>query len=311
MPRFVQTRFLQTCTMFLSEQACKGKKVSYKERLRIGIVDNKKDDVVELFKSMLLSRPLPSIIHFSRLFSALAKTRQYELVLSLCQQMEFQGMKHNSYTVNIIINCFCRLRKLGFAFSIMGKGLKLGYEPNTITFSTLVNGLCLQVDRMVEMEVRPNLVTLNTLVNGLCLNSKVSEAVALVDRMVENGCQPDQFTYGPILNRICKSGDTSLALDLLRKMEDRKMGALKMRLIFSMKWKRKNTLIGGFCNAGRWDEAAQLMRDMITRGITPNVITFSALIDIFVKEGKHVEAKELYNEMIARGKDPDTVTYNT
>ena len=48
----------------------------------------------------------------------------------------------------------------------MGKMLKLGYEPGTVTFSTLINGLCLEgrvseavelVGRMVEMKVIPNL----------------------------------------------------------------------------------------------------------------------------------------------------------
>lgn len=59
------------------------------------------------------------------------------------------------------------------------------------------------------------------------------------------------------------------------------------------------------------NDGAQLLRDMITRKITPDVITFSALIDIFVKEGKLLEAKELYKEMITRGISPDTITYSS
>ena len=50
---------------------------------------------------------------------------------------------------------------------------------------------------------------------------------------------------------------------------------------------------------------------MIRRDITPDVITFNALIDSLVKEGKFSEAQELYNEMITRGIDPDTITYNS
>ena len=218
MKRYVQTRLLQTGTLFLSERAFStlgiGKKVSYRERLRIGVVDIKKDDAVDLFQSMVQSRRRPSIVDFGRLFGAVAKTRQDDLVLSLCKQMELHGIAHNIYSLSIVVNCFCRRRKLGFAFSVMGKMLKLGYEPDTVTFSTLVNGLCLEggvseavalVDRMVETKVRPNLITLSTLINGLCLNSKVSEAVALIDRVVEHGCQPDVCTYGPVLNSICKS----------------------------------------------------------------------------------------------------------
>ncbi|KAG2259855.1 hypothetical protein Bca52824_079149 [Brassica carinata] len=234
--RFVRPLLLETGTLRTSlfhspcESSCfvcergfssSDRNLSYKERLRNGIVGIKKDDAVALFQTMIESRPRPTVIDFNRLFTALARTKQYDLVLDLCKQMELQGIAHNIYTLSIVINCFCRSRKLGFAFSAMGKILKLGYEPDTVTFSTLINGLCLVgrvseavdlVDRLVGMKVIPNLIILNTLVNGLCLKGRVSEAVALIDRMLANGCQPDAFTYGPILNRMCKSGKHFLGL---------------------------------------------------------------------------------------------------
>ena len=60
--------------------------LSYKERLRSGIVGIKKDDAVALFHSMIQSRPLPTIVDFSRLFSGIAKTKQHDLVLGLSKQ---------------------------------------------------------------------------------------------------------------------------------------------------------------------------------------------------------------------------------
>ncbi|KAG7591452.1 Pentatricopeptide repeat [Arabidopsis thaliana x Arabidopsis arenosa] len=359
--KFFQRRLLETGTLrnalshcpnellFCCERGFSGfsdRNLSYRERLRSGIVDIKKDDAIDLFQEMIGSRPLPSLVDFSKLFSAVARTKQYNLVLDLCKQMELKGIAHNNYTLSIMINCFCRCRKLCYAFSALGKIMKLGYEPDTITFSTLINGFCLEgrvpealelVDRMVEMKHRPDLIMINTLVNGLCLKGKVSEAVVLIDRMVESGFQPNAVTYGPVLNVMCKSGKTALAMNLLRKMEERKIkldaaiynilidslckdGNLNDSLdLFSemeLKGIKANnitytTLIGGFCSAGRWDDGAQLLRDMITRKITPDVFTFSVLIDCFVKEGKLREAKELYNEMITRGLSPDTITYNS
>ncbi|KAL0797733.1 hypothetical protein Bca101_052907 [Brassica carinata] len=336
--------FLSCCERGFSCLSSDGN-LSYKEILRSGIGGIKKDDAVHLFQSMLRSRPLPNVTDFNKLFSGVAKTKQYDLVLSLCKQMDMKGVSSDIYTLSIIINCFCRRRELGFAFSIMGKGLKLGYELDTITFSTLVNGLCLEgrvseavalVDRMVEMKVRPDHITLTMLVNGLCLKGYVSEAMGLIDRMMRHGIQPDGVTYGPVLNRMCKSGETSMALDLLRKMEGRniKLNAAKYNIIIDSLCKdgslddalnlfnemetkgikadviTYNSLIGGFCKAGRWDDGAQLL-DMITRKITPDVITLNALIDSLVKERKLKEAKELCDEMIARGIDPNTITYNS
>ena len=169
--------------------------LSYKEKLRSGLFSIKKDDAVALFQSMIQSRPLPTGIDFNRLFSGIARTKQYDLVLALCNQMELNGISHDLYTLSIVINCFCRCRKLGFAFSAMGKIFKLGYEPNTITFNTLLNGLCLEgrvfeavelVDCMVLSQHVPDLITLNTLVNGLCLQDGLSEAMSLIDRMVDS-----------------------------------------------------------------------------------------------------------------------------
>ncbi|CAN6982522.1 unnamed protein product [Brassica oleracea var. botrytis] len=79
---------------------------SYKERLRSGLVNPKKDDAVDLFQSMIQSRPLPTVIDFNRLFGLLSKTKQYDLVLHLCKQMELQGIAYDLYTLNITINCF-------------------------------------------------------------------------------------------------------------------------------------------------------------------------------------------------------------
>ena len=47
-----------------------------------------KVDAVVLFQTMIESRPLPTVIDFNRLFSAVARTKQYDLVLALCKQLE-------------------------------------------------------------------------------------------------------------------------------------------------------------------------------------------------------------------------------
>ncbi|CAN6895952.1 unnamed protein product [Brassica oleracea] len=247
----------------------------------------------------------------SRLFSAVAKTKQYELVLSFCKQMELQGIAHSIYTLSIVINCFCRRRKLGFAFSVLAKMLKLGYEPDTFTFSTLVNG-------------------------------KVPEAVALIDRMVEHGCQPNACTYGPVLNSIfsalslfnemeakgieanvvtynslissfCKAGRWDDGAQLLKDMITRGIAsdvvifnALIDCLVKERKLKEAEEL---HCKVKRVDDGMKLFREISLRGLVADTITYSILIQGFCQEGKLNVAKELFQEMVSEGARPDTVTY--
>nr|VDD55960.1 unnamed protein product [Brassica oleracea] len=247
----------------------------------------------------------------SRLFSAVTKTKQYELVLSLCKQMELQGIAHSIYTLSIVINCFCRRRKLGFAFSVLAKMLKLGYEPDTFTFSTLVNG-------------------------------KVPEAVALIDRMVEHGCQPNACTYGPVLNSIfsalslfnemeakgieanvvtynslissfCKAGRWDDGAQLLKDMITRGIAsdvvifnALIDCLVKERKLKEAEEL---HCKAKRVDDGMKLFREISLNGLVADTITYSILIQGFCQEGKLNVAKELFQEMVSVGARPNTVTY--
>ncbi|CAN6902022.1 unnamed protein product [Brassica oleracea] len=247
----------------------------------------------------------------SRLFSAVAKTKQYELVLSLCKQMELQGIAHSIYTLSIVINCFCRRRKLGFAFSVLAKMLKLGYEPDTFTFSTLVNG-------------------------------KVPEAVALIDRIVEHGCQPNACTYGPVLNSIfsalslfnemeakgieanvvtynslissfCKAGRWDDGAQLLKDMITRGIAsdvvifnALIDCLVKERKLKEAEEL---HCKVKRVDDGMKLFREISLRGLVADTITYSILIQGFCQKGKLNVAKELFQEMVSEGARPDTVTY--
>lgn len=86
---FHRKAFQPRIALFLSSSAFSVLiNVSYNERLGSGLVDIKKDDAVALFQTMIQSRPLPSLVDFSRLFSGIARTKQYDLVLSLCKQME-------------------------------------------------------------------------------------------------------------------------------------------------------------------------------------------------------------------------------
>ena len=116
------------------------------------------DHALHLFDTMLHMRPLPSIMDFTQLLGAIARMKHYSEVITLIKKMESVGISSNVYTLSVLINCFCHLNRVDFGFSVLARILKLGYQPNRITLSTLVKGLCLQgnlggaVRLVVEME---------------------------------------------------------------------------------------------------------------------------------------------------------------
>ncbi|KAG8639921.1 hypothetical protein MANES_13G005400v8 [Manihot esculenta] len=153
------------------------------------------DDALASFNHIILFHPLPSIDKFGRFLSALVRIKQYHTVVSLFRKIELLRISHNVYSLNILINCYCRLHHVDFAFSILGKFLKLGVKPDIVTF--------------------------NTLIDGLCKEGKINRAVDFFNHVVARGYEPVVNTYNVIVNGLCKFGETNLAIGLLRGMVER------------------------------------------------------------------------------------------
>ncbi|PWA62676.1 pentatricopeptide repeat protein [Artemisia annua] len=66
-----------------------------------------------------------------------------------------------------------------------------------------------------------------------------------------------------------------------------------------------SSLIDGLCNLGRWEEASKMLQEMLDVGISLDVQTFSILVDALCKEGKVEAAENVIDIMLER------VTYNT
>ncbi|KAG8646598.1 hypothetical protein MANES_09G016612v8 [Manihot esculenta] len=87
------------------------------------------DDAIASFNHVIHMHPLPSRAQFSRFLSALVKMKQYHTVFSMSKTIELVGISHDVYSLNILINCFCRLHLVDFGFSVFGKMFKFGLEP--------------------------------------------------------------------------------------------------------------------------------------------------------------------------------------
>ncbi|MFQ6659886.1 hypothetical protein Gotur_028609, partial [Gossypium turneri] len=90
------------------------------------------DHALILFNKMIEKYPKPSIVEFTKLFAAIVRMKQYAIAIPMCSQMELLGVSHNVYSMSILINCFCQLGRIDFGFSVLGKMLKLGVEPDVV-----------------------------------------------------------------------------------------------------------------------------------------------------------------------------------
>ncbi|KAJ9557037.1 hypothetical protein OSB04_011651 [Centaurea solstitialis] len=111
----------------------------------------KLDDALQLFDQMTQTQPLPSVVKFNQLLTAVAKMKHYSCSIHLFKQMTPIGAPIDVWTTNIVIKCCCQLSCTTEGFAIVAHGFKCGVDPDVCTFNTLLNGFILE-DRVHEAE---------------------------------------------------------------------------------------------------------------------------------------------------------------
>ncbi|GKV01536.1 hypothetical protein SLEP1_g14085 [Rubroshorea leprosula] len=98
-------------------------------------------------QSALTTRNLfASSIHatFNHLLGALAEINHHHHVVSCYTRLNSIALLPDLMTFNILLNCCCYMGRICNGFSVLGKILREGCNPNAFTFDTLIRGLCVK-----------------------------------------------------------------------------------------------------------------------------------------------------------------------
>lgn len=272
----------------------------------------KLDDALVLFNQMAQMRPLPSTSYFTQLLAAIVRLKHYTTVISLLKEMEaLLIVELNVHILSVLINCYCHLNRVNFGFSIMGRILKLGYEPDCTTLTTLIRGLIGEnrtgeavklFNGMVAKGLQPNMITCGTIINGLCKTGNTSIAIGVLEKMEESNMGANVVVYSTIIESLCKDRLVTEALELFSKGISK--GVTPNLFTY-------NCLMHGLCSSNQWKDAMKLLKEMVSHKIKPDLKTLTIFADSLCKEGRVDEATELTEMMIERGKRPDIFTYSS
>ncbi|KAI4357110.1 hypothetical protein L6164_001079 [Bauhinia variegata] len=119
--------------------------------------DRNVEDVIASFNQIVSMCPRPSQLEFCKIFEALVRMKHHPTAISLYRQMEFKGIRPSKIIWSNLTNCYCHVGQMGFTFSILGKIMKSGYEPNAITLTTLMKGLCINGKSREALHFHDNL----------------------------------------------------------------------------------------------------------------------------------------------------------
>ncbi|KAM0030400.1 putative tetratricopeptide-like helical domain superfamily [Helianthus debilis subsp. tardiflorus] len=263
---------------------------------------------LNLFDEMSQRRPLPSVVLFNQLLTSVTKTKHFSTSLHLFNQMCSLGVQLDKYSISIAIKCCCQLYRTKDGFAVLGCCFRRSIAPNEFIYSALLDGLVLE-DTILEAEMlfkklvkqklcEPNVVMYNTMIKGLCKFGNNVTPLALLRLRLSTSRMfvGDMEGVHSYVEGICERDG------LVGVVED------DMEGVHSSQFLGKN---GEEWPNGRWDEASKLLKEMEDENISPNVQTFTALVDAFCKEGKVKEAEVVINIMIERGEVPNILTYSS
>ncbi|GAB2269347.1 hypothetical protein Dimus_004267 [Dionaea muscipula] len=108
----------------------------------------------------------------------------------------------------------------------------------------------------------------------------LKEAEKLMELMEGNGIEPDQYSYNQFLKGLCKANRLDKAYLLLDVM-----GA------------REGIVIKKLCNGQNARRAFKLFEEMGLKGIAPDVVTFTILVEALFKEGNSNIAMKLLDQI--------------
>ncbi|CAM8932590.1 unnamed protein product [Rhodiola kirilowii] len=141
------------------------------------------------------------------------------------------------------------------------------------------------VDAMKNAGYQPDNITYSQLVFGLCKSRRFEEAYKVLDEMESEGCVPDIKTWTILINGHCRAGEVDKALYCFTKMIEKGINP-DADLV--------DVLIKGLLDHKEVDRANQFIKEMVTtHRLRPWQATYKELIEVLLQGRKIEEALDL------------------
>ncbi|CAO2196010.1 unnamed protein product [Urochloa humidicola] len=159
------------------------------------------------------------------------------------------------------------------------------------------------MQRMRAEGHQPDNVTYSQLVYGLCKADRLDDARKVFDEMEAQGCIPDLKTWTMLIQGHCAAGDVDRALQYLTEMIDRDLDADADLL---------DVMVKGLCRHEMVDAAYTLFVEMVDKAqLRPWQGTYKCVIDELLRINKLDEALALLRSMKVRRFPPFTEPFPT
>ncbi|XP_074560200.1 uncharacterized protein LOC141816294 [Curcuma longa] len=269
-------------------------------------------EVLRLFRDMKEAKCDPDIFCYTTVLDALLAANRSADAEKVFDEMIHSGVKLDAGPLTVLVKYYSfYLKKFDSARQIIEWMVQSGCDPDVVTYSTLIAGLCRAgmveeawnvVDQMLQGNCAPNAHSYTPFLQAYCSQGKVEAAMRLMEAMRSLGCPPDAVAYNILINGLCKHGYFDQVAHILEN--DVSYGWEPDAVTY-------NTYISGLCKAGMADAAFKQLEIMLEKKLCPTVVTLNIVLDNICRESSVWEGNHLLERSLELGIDIDVVSYNT
>ncbi|KAJ7967220.1 Pentatricopeptide repeat [Quillaja saponaria] len=257
--------------------------------------------------------PNPSLSTFTMLMSVCTRSQDSEGAFQVLDLVQEAGLKPDCKLYTTLISTCAKSGKVDQMFEVFHEMVNSGAEPNVHTYGALIDG-CARAGQVAKAfgvygimrskNVKPDRVVFNALISACGQSGAVDRAFDVLAEMAAETqpIDPDHITLGALIKACANDGQV-----------DRAREVYKMIHQFNIKGTPEVYTIALNCcsQTGDWEFACSVYSDMTSKGVVPDEMFLSALIDVAGHAGKLDTAFEVLQEAQSRGVHVGILTYSS
>ncbi|TXG61747.1 hypothetical protein EZV62_013110 [Acer yangbiense] len=253
------------------------------------------EDAVKLFELMMDCPYKPSVQDCNLLLKSISSSDSpnLDLVFRVAKKYESMGNFLSKAMYDGIHRSLRSVGKFDEAEKIMKAMKNAGYEPDNITYSQLVFGLCKArrsdeaSELLDEMEANgcvPDIKTWTILIQGQSAANEVDKALMCFAKLMETNCDADADLLDVLVKGFLRQNRVTGAYELL-------MGLVEKACLRPWQATYK-TLIEMLLGFGSLQDALDFLKVLSVKEY-PSSSAYLHVFQSFFNEGRHSEAKDL------------------
>ncbi|XP_009589921.1 pentatricopeptide repeat-containing protein MRL1, chloroplastic isoform X2 [Nicotiana tomentosiformis] len=255
----------------------------------------------------------PTLSTFNMLLSVCASSRDLEGAFRVLQLVRETGLKPDCKLYTTLISTCAKAGKVDTMFEVFHEMVNAGVEPNVNTYGALIDG-CAKAGQVAKAfgaygimrskNVKPDRVVFNALITACGQSGAVDRAFDVLSEMKAEArpIEPDQITIGALMKACANAGQVDRALDVYRMIDK-----------YDIKGTAEVYTIAVNCCSqnDNWDFARSIYDDMTRKGVYPDEMFISALVDVAGHAGKLDAAFDVLEEARTKGINVGSMSYSS